>query len=75
MLVRTDDFELRTQRTAKIDRSGRMVLHPLAEIGIGVFVSIRVSGSKLMMDILGDRKRSQGQEQSDQADRKAAREY
>jgi hypothetical protein len=38
-----------------------MVLHPLAEVGIGVFVSVRISGRQLMMDVLGDCKRGQCQ--------------
>jgi hypothetical protein len=45
-----------------------MVLQPLAEVSIGVFVSIRIGGSELMMDILGDRKGSQRQKKRDQAD-------
>jgi hypothetical protein len=38
-----------------------MVLHPLAEVGIGVFVSVRISGRQLMMHVLGDCKRGQCQ--------------
>lgn len=29
-----------------------MVLHPLAQIGIGMFVTIRIGSSQFMMDIL-----------------------
>ena len=71
----SDDFKGRTRRATQIDRTGGVVLHPLAKVGIGVLVSIRVSSSELMMDVLGDRKRSQCQEQSNQADREPAREY
>lgn len=51
-----------------------MVLNPLAEVGIGVLVSVRISGRQLMMDVLGDCKRGQGQKKQDEAHRKAARE-
>ena len=65
----TDELERGTGRATNINRAGRMVLHPLAEIGIGVFVSVRISGSQLMMDILGYRKRSQDQQKKNKADR------
>ena len=48
-----------------------MVLHPLAQICIGVFVSIRIGGSQLMMDILGDSKRGEGEQNEDQAERES----
>jgi hypothetical protein len=35
-----------------------MVLYPLTEVGIGMLVAVRISGSELVMDVLGDRKRS-----------------
>ena len=50
-----------------------MVLNPLAEVGIGVLVSVRISGRQLMMDVLGDCKRGQCQKKQDEAHRKAAR--
>ena len=49
-----------------------MVLHPLAKVGIGMFVSVCVSGSQFMMDILGDSKWSQRQKKGDQSERKPA---
>jgi hypothetical protein len=39
-----------------------MVLNPLTEVGLGVLVSVRISGSELMMDVLGGRKRGQRQQ-------------
>ena len=69
----TDELECGTWRAANIKRTGRMVLHPLAEVGIGVFVSVRISGSQLMMDVLGDCKRGQCQKKQDEAYRKPAR--
>jgi len=69
----TDELERGTGRATNINRAGRMVLHPLAEIGIGVFVSVRISGSQLMMDVLGYCKRGQYQKKQDEAYRKSAR--
>ena len=39
-----------------------MVLHPLAEVGIGMFVPIVVSRRQLMMDILRHGKRRNGKQ-------------
>jgi hypothetical protein len=39
-----------------------MVLNPLTEVGLRVLVSVRIGGGELMMDVLGDRKRSQRQQ-------------
>jgi hypothetical protein len=68
----TDELECGTGRATNINRAGRMVLHPLAEVGIGVFVSVRISGSQFMMDVLGDRKWRQCQKENNQAYRKPA---
>ena len=51
-----------------------MVLHPLTQVGVGMFVSVRIGSSQLMMNVLGYRKRSQGQKKNNQADTKSARE-
>jgi len=69
----TDELECRTRRAANIKRTGRMVLHPLTEVCIGVFVSVRISGSQLVMDVLSYCKRSQCQKKQDEAYRKPAR--
>ena len=55
-LAGADGLEGRRGRTTNIQRAGRMVLHPLTEVGIGVFMAVRVSGRQLMMDILSDGK-------------------
>lgn len=65
-----DDVERGTGRATKIDRTGRVVLHPLTQIGVGVFVSVGISRSELMMHVLGYGKRSQCQEESDEAEGK-----
>ena len=36
-----------------------MVLHPLTEVGVGMLVTVRISGCQLMVDVLGYRKRRQ----------------
>jgi hypothetical protein len=64
----TGDLEGRTRRTTKINRAGGMVLHPLTQVRIGMLVSIRVSGRKLVMNVLGDGKWSERQQQRDEAD-------
>ncbi|HKT36647.1 MAG TPA: hypothetical protein VJR03_17610 [Nitrospira sp.] len=45
-----------------------MVLHPLTQVGVGVFVSVCISRSELVMDILSHGKRGQRQQESNQAD-------
>ena len=34
-----------------------MVLHPLAEVGVGMFVTVRIGSSQFMMDVLRHRER------------------
>ena len=46
-----------------------MVLNPLAEVGIGVLVSIVVGSRQLMMDVLRHGKRRKGEQQEDKAER------
>jgi ribosomal 50S subunit-recycling heat shock protein len=49
-----------------------VVLHPLAEVGIGMFVPIMVSRRQLVMDILRHGKRRNSEQEEDQADRQSA---
>ncbi|HKE62815.1 MAG TPA: hypothetical protein VKB33_10105 [Nitrospira sp.] len=49
-----------------------MMLDPLAEVHIGVFVPIRVRSSQFVMDVLSHRKRGQYQQEENQAQRKPA---
>ena len=72
--MKADDVECGTGRTTEVDGAGRMVLHPLAEICIGVFVSIRISGRKLVVDVLSNGERGQRQQKGDQPERYAASE-
>ena len=58
----------RKERSAVIKRPGRVMLHPLAEISVGVLVSIVVSRRQLVMDILRHGKRRNSKQQEDKAD-------
>jgi hypothetical protein len=49
-----------------------MVLYPLTEVGIGVFVPIMVGRCQLVMDILCDGEGGNGEQKKDQADRHCA---
>jgi len=44
-----------------------MVLHPLTEVGIGMFVTIRIGGSQFMVDILRNREWCDREQQQDQS--------
>lgn len=44
------------------------MLHPLAEVGVGMFVPIMVSCRQLVMDILRDGKGGNGEQKKDQAE-------
>jgi hypothetical protein len=52
-----------------IKRAGRMMLHPLAQVCIGVFVAVGVSGRQLMMHILSRGKWRQREKKDDEPDR------
>ena len=49
-----------------------MMLHPLAQVRIGVLVPIMVSRRQLVMDILRHCKRRNGEQQEHEADRQGA---
>lgn len=48
-----------------------MMLHPLTEVGVRVFVPVRISRSELMVDILSDGERSEGEQNKNQAQRES----
>ena len=58
----------REERSAVIKRPCRVMLHPLAEVGVGVLVPIVVSRRQLVMDILRHGKRRNGEQEEDKAD-------
>ena len=66
-VAQADGLEGRRGRTTNIQRAGRMVLHPLTEVGIGMLMAVRVGGSQLMMYILRCGKRRQGEKKDDKA--------
>jgi len=47
-----------------------MVLHPLAEVVVRMFVPVSVGSSQLMVHVLRDYKGGDGEVKQDQADRK-----
>lgn len=63
MLGESDQLTGDQNRRAITQRPGRIVLNPLAEVGIGVFVAVVIGGRQLMMHILRDRERRDCQEQ------------
>ena len=67
-----DESLCREERNADIERAGRVMLHPLAEVGVGVLVPIVVSRRQLVMNILRHGKRRNGEQQQDKADRHSA---
>ena len=50
----SDDFAECQSWNIKIERSRRMVLYPLAEIVVGMFMAVAVCGGQFVVDILGD---------------------
>lgn len=62
----------RRPRHIKIKRSCRVMLHPLAEIVVGVFMAVGVGGGQLMVYVLRNGKGRQGHEEQDEADRQAS---
>ena len=53
-------------RRIKIDRSGDVVLNPLTDVGVGMFMTIRISRSQFVVNILRHRERGQSQDNTDQ---------
>jgi hypothetical protein len=60
-----DEFAYRWSRNVEIKRAGRMVLHPLAKVGVGVLMPIVVGNRQLVMDILCHSERGKPKEDTD----------
>jgi len=71
MVKLADELAGRELRNIKIQRSCRMVLHPLAEIVIGMFMAVQIGGGQFMMDILRNGKRRKGHEDRNETNREA----
>ena len=56
----------------EIERAGRMVLKPLTEVRIRVLMPIRIGGGQLMVHVLSNGKRSNGEQQQNKAGGDAA---
>ena len=63
-----DKFAGRDLGNIKINGSGRMVLNPLAEVVLGVFMAVGIGGGQFVMDVLRHGKRRKDQQQGNQAD-------
>lgn len=64
-----DELAKGRPRDIDIQRPGRMVLDPLAEVGIGVLVTVVVGCGQLVMDILRHGKRRQAEQDHDHRQR------
>lgn len=64
-----DELARRDGGNIQVTRSGRMMLDPLAEVVIGMFMAIGIGGGQLMMNILRDGKRCQRQQDAHETDR------
>ncbi|MBM4126899.1 MAG: hypothetical protein FJ247_06065 [Nitrospira sp.] len=56
----------------KIERSRRVMLNPLAEIVIGMFMTVGVGGGQFMVHVLRNGEGRQSHEQEDEADRQTS---
>ena len=68
MFQRTDKLACRQDWGTDIERPGRVMLHPLAKVCIGMLVTIVVSRRQLVMDILRHRKGCDRQQHQDEAE-------
>ena len=56
---------MRWEGNITINRSSRVVLNPLTDIGVRVFMAVRVSRGQLVVDLLGHSKRRQAEHGTD----------
>ena len=66
-----DEFTRRNVGDIKTTRSRRMMLNPLTEIVIGMFMTVGIGSGQFMMDILRDGKRRKSQQDTHETDREA----
>jgi hypothetical protein len=59
-------------RNVKVKRSRRMMLNPLAEVVLRVFMAVGVGGGQFMVHVLRNGEGRQGHEQEDEADRQTS---
>ena len=52
-------------RDIQINRPGNMMLDPLTDVGIRMFMAIRIGSGQFMVNVLGHGKRSQPQDETD----------
>jgi hypothetical protein len=61
--IESDDLKGGGDYITQVERPGRMVLDPLAEVSITVFMAVCISRRQFVVDILSHRKRGQRQEE------------
>lgn len=64
MVQGNDDCTDGKNRSAGIERPGRMLLYPLAEVVIRMFMPVRIGGSQFVMHILRNGERREGEQQA-----------
>jgi hypothetical protein len=70
--IGSDDFKGGGDYIPQVERPGRMVLDPLAEVSIAVFMAVCIGRCQFVMDVLGDGERGQCQKEENQAQGKPA---
>ncbi|OQW30904.1 MAG: hypothetical protein A4E19_09165 [Nitrospira sp. SG-bin1] len=61
-------------RKIQIDRTGNMVLDPLTDVRLRMFMAIRIGGSQLVVNILSGGERSKPQDDADHPQRRSGAE-
>ena len=59
-------------RNIEVERTCRMMLYPLAEVGVGMLVAVCVGGGQFVMNILRDGKRREREKQQDKTEGESA---
>lgn len=54
-----------TSRNIQINRPSNMMLNPLTDVGVRMFMAVRIGSGQFMVNILSDGKRSQPQNDTD----------
>ena len=67
-LDETDDVTGCENRRADVERSGRVMLDPLTEVGIGVLVPVVIGRGQFVVHVLRDGERGDRQQQQDESD-------
>ena len=61
--IGSDDLKGGGDHITQVERPGRMVLDPLAEVSVAVFMAVCIGRCQFVVDILGDGERGQCQQE------------